>query len=143
MRIKKKNHICLVCQKSCYCLKYCSKCYTNKIQLGRIPWNKNKKTGLIPKTAFKKGMHFNPTAEFKIGEGKQFFGGEKEYKALHAWIRYHLGSPSIFICKNCKSFKNIEWANKSHKYERNLEDWIPLCKKCHFAYDRRGLVITH
>ena len=32
---------------------------------GMIPWNKGKKTGLIPKTAFKKGEHFSQSTEFK------------------------------------------------------------------------------
>jgi len=29
----------------------------NKYALGAIPWNKGIKTGLVPKTAFKKGEH--------------------------------------------------------------------------------------
>ena len=31
------------------------------------PWNKGKKTGLVPKTAFKKGEHPSPKTEFKKG----------------------------------------------------------------------------
>lgn len=27
------------------------------------------------------------------------------------------------------------WANKSHKYKRELTDWISLCVKCHKKYD--------
>ena len=34
---------------------------------GFTPWNKNKKTGLIPKTAFKKGEHFSSKTEFQKG----------------------------------------------------------------------------
>ncbi len=34
--------------------KYCSRECDNKSRLGKKPWNKNKKTGIVPKTAFKK-----------------------------------------------------------------------------------------
>src|SRR3990167_2675149 len=30
----------------------------------------------------------------------------------------------------------IHWANKSGKYNRNLADWLRLCAKCHYHYDR-------
>lgn len=40
---------------------------THNAQKGRTPWNKNKKTGLIPKTAFKKGQHVSSISEFKKG----------------------------------------------------------------------------
>ena len=33
----------------------------------KYPWNKGKKTGLVPKTAFKKGEHPSPKTEFKKG----------------------------------------------------------------------------
>lgn len=36
-------------------------------RFNKIVWNKGKKTGLIPKTAFKKGQHPSPTTEFKKG----------------------------------------------------------------------------
>lgn len=135
MRVKKKNHICILCNEPCYGLKYCTPCYTKKAQLGREPWNKGRHTGIIPKTAFLKGVRFNPNGEFKRGEGKHFLGTVPEYKALHAWMYYHLGSAKM--CSNCRSDKNVEWANKSRKYLRDLSDWIELCKKCHFSYDRR------
>ena len=134
MRIKKKNHICLICKEACYGLRYCSYCYSTKAQLGRIPWNKGIKTGIIPKTAFKKGIRFNPSGEFKKGIGKHFMGEIKEYKAIHAWLSYNLGRPHE--CSNCKSINNLDWANKSQEYKRDLTDWLALCRKCHFKYDR-------
>ena len=133
MRIKKKNHICILCKQSCYGLKYCANCYTHKAQLGRTPWNKDKKTGLVPKTAFKKGIRFNIKGEFKISHGKTYKGNNHEYKSLHYWVYKTLGKPKK--CIKCKSNKNVEWANKSHFYFRLPLDWISLCKKCHFAYD--------
>jgi hypothetical protein len=30
----------------------------------------------------------------------------------------------------------MNWANLDHKYTRDLSKWVPLCKKCHSAYDQ-------
>jgi len=38
---------------------------------GHIPWNKGIHTGIIPKTAFKKGHHASPETEFKKGYNYQ------------------------------------------------------------------------
>ena len=59
------------------------------------------------------------------------------YASLHMWVRRKLGHPSK--CENC-SFKSdnprdIHWANLSHEYKRDLEDWIGLCVSCHTHYD--------
>lgn len=56
--------------------------------------------------------------------------------ALHDWVKSRLGSPSK--CEHCSSTtaKRFEWANKSHKYKRELTDWLRLCTKCHYDYDK-------
>ena len=61
---------------------------------------------------------------------------EKEYSALHKWIRSKLGEPKA--CEFCgKTDGRIELANKNHKYKEKLSDWISLCKKCHINYDKK------
>lgn len=64
-------------------------------------------------------------------------GSQVSYYGLHAWIKKQLGSPTK--CEHCKKdglIKNeIDWANKDHKYRRNLGDWIRLCRSCHKKYD--------
>jgi hypothetical protein len=30
------------------------------------------------------------------------------------------------------------WANLSHEYRRDLEDYREMCQKCHFRYDRES-----
>jgi len=76
MEILKKN--CLYCGKefekkdSCskkewLFRKYCSKDCANKDKTGKPSWNKGLKTGLVPKTAFKKGEHRSIKTEFKKG----------------------------------------------------------------------------
>lgn len=88
------------------------------------PWNKGKKYYAI------------------IGDkNKNWKGDEVGYDALHDWVNRHLGKPDT--CEFCKKSglkgKFIQWANKSHKYKRDLSDWIRLCAKCHFVYDKRKL----
>lgn len=81
---------------------------------GMTPWNKGLKTGIVP-------------ANFK--------GENVGYDALHDWVNRHKGKASI--CKHCgKDYGRIEWANKSHEYKRDLNDWIPLCKSCHIKFDK-------
>jgi len=65
---------CLICEKEFKVYsyrknsaKFCSfYCYW-KSKIGKTTWNKGIKTGLIPKTAFKRGEHHSAKTEFKKG----------------------------------------------------------------------------
>lgn len=61
------------------------------------------------------------------------------YNVLHSWVRRHKGIPQK--CLHCEKQwdkpKSIQWANIDHKYRRVLEDYIPLCFKCHRNYDKK------
>jgi hypothetical protein len=64
-------------------------------------------------------------------------GAKVGYRNLHRWVEYHLGKPCE--CEECGiegAGHRMHWANKSHKYLRELTDWIRLCAKCHKAFDR-------
>ncbi len=99
---------------------------------GFTPWNKGKKTGLVPKTAFKKS---DPRLVNK--NHHSWKGANVSYAGLHMWVKRWLGKPNH--CERCGS-KNpsikYQWANKSHTYKRDLNDWIPLCRTCHMVYDQ-------
>lgn len=64
-------------------------------------------------------------------------GDDVGYSALHHWITRTLGRPDK--CESCEKSgfrsRKIHWANKSHKYKRDLNDWIRLCVPCHSKYD--------
>lgn len=61
---------------------------------------------------------------------------ESEYQALHAWARRRLSKKSV--CEKCGvDNKKLELANKSHKYIKSIDDWLLLCKPCHFRYDKQ------
>jgi len=73
-------------------------------------------------------------SESKKGEKHPLWKGKDVgYKALHDWVRREKGNP--IKCQFCDSTFCLNWANKSHDYKRDLNDWIPLCKKCHWKYD--------
>lgn len=130
-----KNHFCLDCNKSLKdyrssrC-KSCSNSFKGKesgFKDGNIPWNKNKK---LPYQIWNKGIKM----EMVTGDKHYAWKGDQAgYKALHEWVVKNLGK--AFWCTWCFSMVNIEWANLSHQYKRDINDWIQLCVKCHRNYD--------
>ena len=64
------------------------------------------------------------------------------YSGIHRWVHRNWGSASDVgkceICgkENLTSMK-IHWANKDHKYSRNREDWMIVCRPCHAEYDQK------
>ena len=59
------------------------------------------------------------------------------YRSLHTWIREKRGKP--IKCEHCDTTKGrLEWANKSGKYNKVLDDWISLCVFCHRRYDKKS-----
>lgn len=104
-----------------------------RFKKGLIPWNKGKKTGIVPKTAFKKN---DPRL---MGKAHHLWKGDRVGNVgLHLWVRRRLGKPKL--CKHCIlegkiNTHNIQWCNKSHKYKRDLRDWLELCRPHHMKYD--------
>lgn len=70
----------------------------------------------------------------RTGAAHAFWKGEKVgYGALHVWLLRQLGKAKV--CVTCGSVKRVQWANKSRKYKRTLNDWLALCELCHRRYD--------
>jgi predicted RNA-binding Zn-ribbon protein involved in translation (DUF1610 family) len=82
-----------------------------------------------------------PTNAFKPGETSgennvNWKGDQASYGSIHDWVSYHRGKPKK--CEHCgiaDPSKRYEWANVSKEYKREIDDWIRLCKKCHYKYD--------
>lgn len=93
---------------------------------GIVPWNKGKKMWVGKKISRKIKEENNPSWK----------GDDVGYTALHQWVYKNLGQPNY--CEHCKSTVELayHWANKSHEYKRDVSDWMRLCVKCHFKYDR-------
>ena len=90
----------------------------------------NKKNGIL---------EYFKTHKFKGKNHANWKGSKVSYTALHHWLYRELGKPDT--CQFCKRSglkgKFIQWANKSGEYKRELSDWLRLCAKCHYAYDRK------
>ena len=113
--------------------KYCTRKCKDEAQINKKTWN-TELTGYEYKKHYPKG--FKNT--FKKGQyadrkNKNWKETGFSYIALHQWVRRKLGKANV--CSNCRSEKNIQWANKSGEYKRDLSDWISLCAVCHRRYD--------
>lgn len=94
-----------------FCSPYCFGKYNRP--KGSTPWNKGLKLGISP---------------------PNYKGENVSYSGLHHWVKYHLGSPKVRMCVECKQSAQ-EWANISGVYKRVLTDWQPMCIKCHRRRD--------
>lgn len=59
----------------------------------------------------------------------------KEYISIHDWLKVHYGKPKY--CEHCnEDAKAYQWALRNGcKYERDINNFIRLCRSCHFKYD--------
>jgi hypothetical protein len=78
----------------------------------------------------------------KIGEeNHRWLGVEAKYAAKHNWLQKHYRHP--VVCEECgvKGKEDslgrwdIQWANISGLYLREVTDYRPLCIKCHARFD--------
>ena len=136
---------------------FCSKNCSNKFN-SRPAWNKGlkhpkevlEKLKKATLERYRKGEKFGFQKSHKFYEGgeKGWFTTERSkeekninwkgdkvgYHALHDWVYSRKGKPKS--CAFCNITINLQWANKSGEYQRETEDWISLCIKCHKAYDK-------
>lgn len=116
---------------------------------GKSPWNKGRSGIYTQETINKlkeshKGLkQSDQTIEKRISKFKgekhwKWSGSDIGYAGLHQWVKKELGSPSkCEFCAKIAYGHSIHWANKSHEYKREKDDWIRLCVKCHSQYDRK------
>jgi hypothetical protein len=69
------------------------------------------------------------------GNNPKWKGNKVGYFGLHSWVQRKLGIAKK--CSNCNSIKNVQWANISRKYKRDLFDWKQLCSRCHKDFDAK------
>lgn len=119
---------------------------------GFTPWNKGMKGFLAGEKHYRWGKHLAKEVKEKISEhrkgkytGEENFNwkGEKVgYRALHDWISDRKGkAKKCEICGSTGGKHACHLANISHKYFRDINDFISLCPKCHGEYDAGKLEI--
>jgi len=93
-----------------------------------------------PETSERMTGKGNPMYGIVGGEHPNWAGDRVGYFTLHSWVMRWKGKPTT--CEHCGKTgltgMKIHWANKDHKYKRNLEDWIRLCASCHKIYDYKN-----
>lgn len=64
--------------------------------------------------------------------------GDREYQKIHNWISKEYGKADNCENPECKGHsKHYEWALlKGREYDYKRENFIRLCKSCHFLYDQ-------
>ena len=92
-----------------------------------------------------KGMKFaykaRPNQKRLLNENNPAWkGNEAGYRALHIWVEQRLGKAVHCELNDSHLSGRYHWANISRNYHRNINDWIQLCPKCHFLYDRKGIL---
>lgn len=121
--------------------KYCSKtCYGKQIMGDN---NQAKKKVNRDKISYSKLGKKNSMFG-KLGQDSPNWKGDNaSYNAKHSWIRRIFGNPKM--CEECGLDnlvgRQINWANKSGKYLRNISDWKRLCIRCHRLFDKHWLKI--
>src|SRR5436305_329862 len=57
-------------------------------------------------------------------------GDNAGYSAIHKWLSVHFIKSGV--CENCTKNKKTQYANISGKYLRITDDYLELCRKCHY-----------
>lgn len=87
------------------------------------------------------GVKVRTKSESKMAEKNPMWAGDKvKYGQLHNWVKKRLPKPKI--CPICKERNVLDLANIAPKpnvrtYNRNLENWEWLCRRCHMVKDGR------
>jgi hypothetical protein len=100
--------------------------WLNPFKKGQTPWNKGIK-------GYSTSWKGKVRPEILGDKNKAWKGDKVGYGALHDWIKDHF--PRKYKCEKCQGTKNIQMANKSHLYKRDITDWMELCRPCHMKYD--------
>lgn len=115
--------------------KPCNKEILSQIKKGRKqPWAKY---NLPNRIGYK---HTEETKEKMRGANNKKWKGENVgYFALHHWVNRHKGKAQICtFCHKRGKGRSIHWANISHQYKRDLNDYFSLCVSCHKEHDKKG-----
>jgi hypothetical protein len=73
---------------------------------------------------------------FQKGENNPMWVGDDiQYSGLHCWVRNNIEHTGF--CSMCGSDENLDLANVSQEYKRDITDWEWLCRRCHMKKDGR------
>ena len=113
-------------------------CKSCSLRLKTYPNRKNPGNDGAAISARMKGNKYAVDSGGMPGESNPQWKGDKVgYSGLHRWVIRQLGQPDT--CEMCEQSgltkQQINWANKSGQYLRDVTDWVRLCASCHRQYD--------
>lgn len=62
-------------------------------------------------------------------------GDDATSGAKHDWVERNKGKAREHKCEFCKK-QAKEWCNIDHKYKRNLDHYLPVCRLCHEIFHK-------
>lgn len=102
-------------------------------------WKNNLSKSLKGRTVWNKGVPMSKEQKKKLSDAKREYWNQFErsenYEAIHTHLRRNHKKPKY--CWFCGKEGEIQWANLSGFYSRDIDDYRPLCRKCHMARDAR------
>ena len=84
------------------------------------------------RTAYEEGR--KTVISMKGNSNPAWKGKEAGYHAIHKWL--YKRKERSNICEFCETVVNVQFANLSGKYLRDVNDFIELCRRCHYWFDR-------
>jgi hypothetical protein len=71
-----------------------------------------------------------------VSENNSNWGGDSVgYSGVHSWVRRRKTKPKY--CEYCNERYSMDLSNISGKYERDVNDFEWLCRRCHMKKDGR------
>ena len=89
------------------------------------------------------GVSYRKGKKFPNLKGPNWKGEKASYRAHHIWVQTRLGKADSCVLDQNHLAARYHWANISHEYKRDLNDWINLCPKCHSAFDRGKISLKY
>lgn len=97
----------------------------------RIKWGQHRKGIKLSKETKDK------IRQTKIGSRNPRWKEKISYRGLHTWLIRNLSKKER--CEICGEKKRLDFANITGEYTRKINDYVCICRRCHFFLDMRTL----
>lgn len=101
----------------------------------KVVWNVMRRSGIAARVAAKRNQRGEANHSWK--------GGDAGKQAFHRRLYARFGKPhACQVCGTKDPAKSYDYANLTGRYE-DLADYTPMCRSCHWRYDKKVLNIKH